>query len=126
MNINCTWRTSAARTLLCGVLAIGGLPAAASIARADDAADVAVHELTVRDGRFDPQTIEVEAGKPFQIRVTNADAAAIEFESFELHRERVVRPKETITVPVPALTADTYKFFDDFHADTPSGVIVAK
>ena len=61
-----------------------------------------------------------------KFRVTNDDADPIEWESFELHRERVVKPGETITVNIPALSAGTYKFFDDFHKSTPGGLIIVK
>ena len=61
----------------------------------------------------------------FKLNVTNARSDAIEFESYELHRERVVKPGQTIAVYMPALAPGTYPFFDDFHK-TPQGTIVAK
>jgi hypothetical protein len=70
--------------------------------------------------------VVVPANKAFTIRVTSAEKSAIEFESFELHRERVVLPGQTITVLIPALAPGSYAFFDDFHRDTPEGAIVAK
>jgi Cupredoxin-like domain len=102
----------------CATMALGALAAA----RAQDA----VPEIKVQDGRFAPSQLTVPANTAFKLRVTNADKAAIEFESFELHRERVIQPAETITVNMPALTPGTYKFFDDFHSDTPEGAIVVK
>ncbi len=75
---------------------------------------------------FEPDNLAVSANKAFKMAVTNNDSATIEFESFELHRERVVRPGETITVFIPALAPGNYEFFDDFHQDAPKGVIVAK
>jgi hypothetical protein len=106
-----------------GVLALvaGGMLAMAA-ARADEA----LFDVTVANGRFEPVEVVVPAGAAFTLRVTNNDAKTIEFESFELHRERVVQPGETITVLMPALAAGRYEFFDDFHADTPHGAIVAK
>ncbi len=89
-------------------------------------ADELPPEITLREARFAPPQLTVPANTGFKLRVTNADPAAIEFESFELHRERVVQPGETITVYMPALAPGTYKFFDDFHRDTPEGVIIAK
>lgn len=97
--------------------AAGALPA-----RADDP----VFDLKLADGRFDPPQLVVPADSAFQVRVTNGDKDAIEFESFELHRERVVQPGQTITVYIPALKAGSYAFFDDFHRDTPEGAIVSK
>ncbi|MFI5398011.1 MAG: cupredoxin domain-containing protein [Candidatus Binatia bacterium] len=86
----------------------------------------APQEIKVAHGRFDPAQIVVPANTAFKVRVTNADTAAIEFESFELHRERVVQPGETITVFMPAVAPGTYPFFDDFHRETPAGAIVAR
>ncbi len=85
-----------------------------------------VLELKLERGHFAPERLSVLANRPFKLRVTNADPAAIEFESFELHRERVVQPGETITVFMPSLTPGAYKFFDDFHAGTPEGTLVAE
>ena len=91
-------------------------------ARADDAPK----SLRYLNGHFEPANLAVAANAPFKVEVSNQDRAAIEFESFELHRERVVRPGETITVYIPALAPGDYDFFDDFHHDAPKGVIVAK
>ena len=85
-----------------------------------------VIEIKMTEGRFEPLEVVVPASAAFQVHVTNADKAAIEFESFELHRERVVQPGETITVYIPALQPGSYPFFDDLHDDTPHGTIVAK
>ena len=89
-------------------------------------AEEAPKSLRYLNGRFEPSNLAVAAHAPFKVQVTNQDGAAIEFESFELHRERVVRPGETITVFIPALAPGDYDFFDDFHHDAPKGVIVAK
>ena len=101
--------------------------AAVSVLRAGAArADDAVFDIAVAQGKFDPVELVVPADTAFKVRVTNRDGAAIEFESFELHRERVVQPGETITVLLPALKTGRYAYFDDFHDDTPHGAIVVK
>jgi hypothetical protein len=82
--------------------------------------------VKAESGHFNPPQLEVTAHQPFKVRVISAEKSPIEFESFELRRERVVQPGEAITVNMPALGPGTYKFFDDFHRDTPEGVIVAK
>jgi len=109
-------------------LSLGLLLAAAVVVAADDAAKPhdTVPQITLKGGRFDPSELVVPANAAFKLLVTNSDPDAIEFESFELHRERVVKPGETITVFMPSLSPGTYKFFDDFHDTTPNGVIVAK
>src|SRR5579863_8884488 len=78
-----------------------------------------VFEIKAEGGRFNPAQLEVAPNQPFKVHVTSAEKTPIEFESFELRRERVVRPGETITVNMPGLSPGTYKFFDDFHRDTP-------
>jgi hypothetical protein len=83
-------------------------------------------EVRLADGQFQPSELTVPADAPFAIRVTNASDAAIEFESVELHRERVVQPGETIVVRFAGISAGSYNFFDDFHTSVPPGAIVAK
>lgn len=83
-------------------------------------------EIRLVDGKFQPSELTVPADAPFQIKVTNSSDAAIEWESFELHRERVVQPGETIVVRFQAIPSGSYSFFDDFHSDVPHGEIVAK
>jgi heme/copper-type cytochrome/quinol oxidase subunit 2 len=102
--------------LLVCVVMVGG-----AAVRADDA----MPKITMKDGRFDPPELVVPADTAVQLQVTNADQAAIEFESFELHRERVIQPGQTITVYLPGLKAGRYPFFDDFHK-TAEGAIVAR
>jgi hypothetical protein len=89
------------------------------------AADTVV-ELRFENHRFVPQTITVPANRAFKIKVINASKETIEFESFKLNRERVVGPGETIIVNVPALSPQSYDFYDDFHGDVPEGVMIVQ
>ena len=90
------------------------------------ASDSAASELRVQDGRFEPASLVVPAGQPFQLKVVNSGNSAIEFESFDLNRERVVQPGASITVYLPSLNPGTYKFFDDLHEDAGHGTLTAK
>jgi hypothetical protein len=90
------------------------------------AADSDAGDIRFSNGRFEPAQLVVPANTPFMVRVTNSDAAAIEFESFELHRERVVRPGQTITVLMAPVAPGSYEFFDDFHHGAAEGAILAK
>jgi heme/copper-type cytochrome/quinol oxidase subunit 2 len=83
-------------------------------------------QLRFENGSFVPAQIRVPANRPFTVKVTNQSDAAIEFESFELHRERAVPPGETITVHMPSLAPGNYQFFDDFHHEVPKGLIVSQ
>ncbi len=83
-------------------------------------------EVRFQKGRFEPMSLSVPANQPVQIKVVNRGDSAIEFESFELNRERVVQPGQTITVYLRPLSAGTYHFFDDFHHDAGQGTLEAK
>jgi len=93
------------------------------VARGDDEASPTVR---FQDGRFEPNELVVKAKTPFRLRVVNATQDAIEFESFELNRERVVLPGGEIVVYLPPLDPGSYKFFDDFHHGVGEGTITAK
>lgn len=89
-------------------------------------ADSSVIELRFEGHRFSPANLTVPAGEAITIRVVNASNETIEFESFRLNREKAVQPGEAIAVRLPALSAGSYDFYDDFHQDVPQGSIVAK
>jgi plastocyanin len=92
-------------------------------ARADDLIE---QHLTLKDHAFTPQNMTVAAGKKIKLTIVNQDSTAAEFESYELHREKVVAANNSIIVFVGPLDPGTYPFFDDFHRDTTTGTIVAK
>ena len=89
-------------------------------------ADETAPQLKFVSGHFEPATFSVAAGKPTRLVVTNQDASAIEFESFELNRERVVQPGQTISVTLPGMDPGDYHFFDDFHHEVAQGTITAQ
>ncbi|HEY2525702.1 MAG TPA: cupredoxin domain-containing protein [Candidatus Binataceae bacterium] len=89
-------------------------------------ADNSVVEVRFENHQFSPANLQVPAGQALTIRVVNASNETIEFESFRLNREKAVQPGEAIAVRLPALSAGSYDFYDDFHQDVPQGSIVAK
>ena len=82
--------------------------------------------LRFQAGNVEPASLTLPANTPTKLKVTNAGDAAVEFESFELHRERVVQPGQTITVYIPALPPGTYSFIDDFSHGAVKGEIVSR
>jgi Cupredoxin-like domain len=98
----------------------------ASAAVLVEAADLPRYQLTAKDGRFSPETIEVPAGQKFRLVVTNAGPGPEEFESHELNREKVIPPGETAEIIIGPLKPGTYGFFGEFHPKTAKGQIVAK
>ena len=91
-----------------------------SVGAADDSS------LRFQAGNVEPASLTLPANTPTKLHVTNAGDAAVEFESFDLHRERVVQPGQTITVYIPALPPGTYSFVDDFSHGAVKGEIVSR
>ena len=103
-----------------------GLVGASTLASSPARADQAQPELKFADGHFQPASLNVAAGTPIKLTVVNHSDTAIEFESFELNRERVVQPGHSITVQLPKLDPGEYHFFDDFHHEVAQGTIIAR
>ena len=92
---------------------------------AAQAQDVVTVSLAVKDGRFEPATLEVPAGKRIKIEVSNESKSPIEFESKALKFEKVLAPGAKSSVVVNALKPGEYGFFDEFHPEV-KGKVVAK
>ena len=101
-------------------LALGLLLVLAAAVRAEERSVA----LAVAEHGFTPPEIEAAAGERLRLEVTNQTAAAIEFESFELNRERVVPPGRTVAVYVSGLSPGRYEFFDDFHQERRGALVV--
>lgn len=108
----------AAPSLLSATLAIG-LAASAS-------ADMPSYTLTIRNHHFQPTELQAPAGQKFKVIVVNQDPTPEEFESTDMHREKVVVGGSKITVFIGPLPAGTYTFFGDFHPQLARGHIVVK
>lgn len=82
--------------------------------------------LTIKDHQFSPATLEVPAGKKIKLVVKNEDKTPEEFESDDLHREKIVGAGKEITLSVGPLKPGTYKFFGEFNPKTAKGELIAK
>jgi len=80
--------------------------------------------ISVKDHRFQPSQISAPANRPISIKVKNLDAAPMEFESVSLRVEKVIAAGSEGVVNVRALAPGRYEFFDDFHQETRSTLIV--
>jgi hypothetical protein len=89
-------------------------------------ADTASYTLTLKDHKFTPAELQVPANQKFELKVVNQDSTPAEFESHELHREKVITGGGQVTVSVGPLKPGTYEFFDDFHERETRGRIIAK
>lgn len=100
-----------------GLLAFAG-PAAS--------AELPEFTLTLESHRFVPDELTVPAGQKFRLVVENRDATAEEFESYDLHREKIVPGNGRITVYVGPLKPGRYEFFGEFNPATARGFLVAE
>lgn len=108
-------------SLFASVFALGLLAALPS-----QADDVQTFELTIKNHKFEPERLVVPANANFVILVKNEDATPEEFESHDLHREKVINGHSTGKVRLGGLKPGEYAFVGEFHEDTAKGVIVAE
>jgi uncharacterized cupredoxin-like copper-binding protein len=90
-------------------------------ARADDPVSLSV---TMKDHRFEPAELHAPAGKPIAIHVKNLNTIVSEFESSDLHFEKIVPVGSDAVVHVRPLQPGRYNFFDDFHHATQGYLVV--
>jgi hypothetical protein len=108
--------------MLAAVLALGTILAlGAAAARADDAVSLSI---TIKDHQFDPVELHAPPGKAIAIHVKNLDTIVSEFESSDLHFEKIVPVGSEAVVYVRALQPGRYNFYDDFHHDTQGFLVV--
>ena len=103
-------------------MAAGLCLGAALPARCDDGTFV----LSIKDHRFAPTELDIPAGKKVTLTVKNLDTTPEEFESIDMHREKVVAGGQEIIVYIGPLRPGRYEFFGDFNPETARGHIVAK
>jgi plastocyanin len=98
-------------------LIIGGGPV-----HADDAVQLSI---AMKDRVFDPAELHAPAGKQIVIHVKNLNSIVTEFESSDLHFEKILPVGKEGVVYVRPQQPGRYKFFDDFHHET-QGVLVVQ
>ncbi len=90
------------------------------------ATDMPTYDLTIRAGRFIPETLEVAANTKFRLLIKNEGPGAEEFESVELRKEKVLAAGASSFMIFQPLKPGTYPFFGEFHPETAKGRIIAK
>lgn len=90
------------------------------------AADPAEVKLAIKDHKFEPAELRIPAAAKVMLVVENQDSTPEEFESHDLHREKVIAGGRTAKIPVGPLKPGTYKFFGEFNQDTAQGVLIAE
>jgi len=97
--------------------------AAPLFARGVQGEDAVSLSLIIKDGKFEPAELHAPAGRALEIHVTNLNTIPSEFESSDLHFEKIVPVGKEAVVRVRPQQAGRYNFFDDFHRET-QGVLV--
>ncbi len=92
-------------------------------ANADDPPQI---KLNLKDHRFTPAEVHVQAGKPVVLLLTNEDDTAEEFDSTALKVEKIVAAGHYATIRLRPLAAGRYPFMGEFHPDTANGVVVSE
>ena len=87
-------------------------------------ADVPSYPIALKGHQFVPNELQVPAGAKLKLLVRNEGNTPSEFESNQLHREKIVAPGQQIEVFVGPLDPGSYEFFDDFHPQTRGHLIV--
>ena len=89
--------------------------------KADDAVQLSI---TMKDHLFDPAELHAPPGKIIAIHVKNLNTIVSEFESSDLHFEKIVPVGGEGVVYVRPQQPGRYNFFDDFHHETQGFLIV--
>jgi plastocyanin len=108
--------------------AIGALPLLAAVlmvgSHAANAGDAVSLSVTMKDHKFDPAEVHAPAGQAIEFHVKNLNDIVSEFESSDLHFEKIVPVGSEAVVHVRALQPGKYNFYDDFHHQTQGYLIV--
>ncbi|MDN3031010.1 MULTISPECIES: cupredoxin domain-containing protein [Rickettsieae] len=88
--------------------------------------DTAMLEIVtvIKNHRFEPDVITVPSGKKIRFIIHNQDNTVEEFESHDLHREKIIMPNDSINIILAPLAPGKYDFFGDFHQETAQGSLI--
>jgi len=81
-------------------------------------------KIAIKDHKFVPNIVEVPKSTKIRLIIHNEDSTVEEFESHDLHREKIVMPNESINIILAPLAPGKYEFFGDFHQNTAQGFII--
>jgi hypothetical protein len=83
-------------------------------------------EIVAKDGRLLPARIEVPAATRIKLTIRNDGPGPVEFENLDLRVEKVLAPGASSFLVIHPLKPGSYRFIDEFHADTGSMRLIAK
>ncbi len=91
-----------------------------------NSSDEAILEIVtiIKDHKFSPDIITIPSGKKIRLIVHNKDNTVEEFESHDLHREKIIMPNDSVNIILAPLAPGKYDFFGDFHQETAQGSLI--
>ena len=92
-----------------------------SVGRADDTVELS---LTMQDHKFEPAELHAPPDRMIAIHVKNLNPIVSEFESSDLHFEKIIPAGNDGVVYVRPQQPGRYNFFDDFHHETQGFLVV--
>jgi len=107
--------------LVAPLLVAAVLTAGARTAHAEDTVTLSV---TLKDHKFDPAEVHAPAGAAIEFHVKNLNDIVSEFESKDLHFEKIVPVGSEAVVHVRPQQPGKYNFYDDFHHETQGYLVV--
>ena len=110
------WRNTATRVVMAILLMAG-----AEFACAQEAVT-----LIIKNHRFEPNVIRVNAGQRVKLQIENQDDSAEEFESYSLRVEKIIPAKGKVQLSIGPLKPGKYVFFGEFNQATANGQIIAE
>ena len=84
------------------------------------------YHTAIKNHKFSPAIIEVKTNKKFVLIVDNQDKTIEEFESHDLHIEKIIGGNKKSKINIKSLKPGEYKFVGEFHEKTAKGTIIAK
>lgn len=92
------------------------------LSRSDN--NILEYTIIIKNHKFIPDIITVPTGKKIRLVIHNQDDTVEEFESNDLHREKIVMSNDSITIILAPLLPGKYEFFGDFHQETAQGALI--
>lgn len=88
--------------------------------------DLPTFEIVAKNGRLMPERLDVPAGRKIKLAIRNEGPGPIEFENLDLRVEKVLAPGASSFLVIHPLKPGSYRFIDEFHADTGKMDLIAK
>lgn len=82
--------------------------------------------IVIKDHKFIPDSLEIPAGEKVKLIIDNQDPTPEEFESYSLHREKIIKGNSKAIVFVGPLDAGEYEYVGEFNEDSAKGKIIAR